>query len=220
MSKVEKQPFSKTMTEIKNVFLDTFLTKNIVLVQAIGITPILAAGVTLQKGVVLTLCTAAVLLPASLFMSLFGDKLPTWVRAPIYSVGAALILLGAAVLLDRSVSNELYASLYVFLPLTAVNTLVSYRAGGFSVSHVPVVALTDAIASSLGFGLVICVVSALREMASFGTLWGETLNFAIVLPEAALPYAAFLLLGFMAAFLQWIQSVIARRENASVRLNG
>ncbi len=220
MSKVEKQPFSKTMTEIKNVFLDTFLTKNIVLVQAIGITPILAAGVTLQKGVVLTLCTAAVLLPASLFMSLFGDKLPTWVRAPVYSVGAALILLGAAVLLDRSVSNELYASLYVFLPLTAVNTLVSYRAGGFSVSHVPVVALTDAIASSLGFGLVICVVSALREMASFGTLWGETLNFAIVLPEAALPYAAFLLLGFMAAFLQWIQSVIARRENASVRLNG
>ena len=208
---MSRQAFSNTMDELKHVFFDTFLAKNIVLVQAIGITPILAAGVTLQNGVVLTICTAAVLLPASLFMSLFGDRLPAWVRAPIYTVGAALILLGAAVLIDRYISHELYAALYVFLPLTAVNTLVSYRAGGFSVSHEPIVALTDALASSLGFGLVICSVSALREMASFGTLWGEAIHFAVKLPEAALPYAAFLLLGFMSAFLQWVRSAQGRR---------
>ena len=39
----QKQPFSKTVSEIKNVFFDSFLGKNIVLVQAIGITPIIAA---------------------------------------------------------------------------------------------------------------------------------------------------------------------------------
>lgn len=211
MSKIQRQPFSKTMHEIKHVFIDSFLVKNIVLVQAIGITPILAAGVTLQNGVVLTLCTAAVLLPTSLFMSLLGDKLPAWMRAPIYSVGAALILLGAAILVDRYVSHELYAALYVILPLTAVNSVVSYRAGGFSASHVPIVAITDAVASSLGFGLVICVVSALREMASFGTLWDKPLHFAVVLPEAALPYAAFLMLGFMAALLQWVRAIRTKR---------
>lgn len=218
MSKMGKQPFSRTMGEIRNVFWDTFLAKNIVLVQAIGITPIIAAGVTLKNGVILTLCTAAVLLPASLFMSLLGDKLPAWIRAPIYSVGAALILLGAAILVDSVISHELYAALYVFLPLTAVNTLVSYRAGGFSVSHEPAVAITDAIASTLGFGLVICLVSGLREMASFGTLWNKPLNSAVVLPEAALPYAAFLTLGFMAAFLQWIRAVIGRHLSKKAQI--
>jgi electron transport complex protein RnfE len=210
MGKVNRQSFSKTMGELKNTFWDTFLTKNIVLVQAIGISPILAAGVTLKNGVVLTLCTAAVLIPASLFMSFFGERLTPWVRAPLYTVGAALIMLGAAILLDRVISHELYAALYVFLPLTAVNTLVSYRAGGFSVSHEPIVALVDAVASSLGFGLVICIVSALREIASFGTLWEKPLNFTVVLSEAALPYAAFLMLGFMAAFLQWLSSAVNR----------
>ena len=178
--------------------------------QAIGIAPILAAGITLQNGVTLTLCTAAVLLPSSLFMSFFGDRLPAWVRAPLYTVGSTLLLLGAALLIDRFISQQLYANLYIFLPLTAVNSLVSYRAGGFSVSHKPTVALVDAIASSLGFGIVICVVSALREITSYGKLWNIPLNSAFKLPEAALPYAAFLLLGFMAAFLQWIKSASER----------
>lgn len=206
-----KQPFSKTLRELWDVFFGAFLSQNIVLVQAIGLCPIIAIGVNLKYGVALAVCTALVLLPASLFMSLLGDRLPAWSRAPLYTVGAAAILLGAAVVIDRFISPELYAALYLFLPLMAVNTLVSYRAGGFSVSHEPVVALTDALASSLGFGLVICIVSALREIASSGSLWGIPLHIDLRLPEAALPYAAFIMLGFMAAFLQWLKSLLARR---------
>lgn len=210
-----KQPFSKTIHELWDVFFSSFLSKNIVLVQAIGLCPIIAIGTNLKYGVVLTICTAAVLLPASLFMSLFGDKLPGWVRAPIYTVGASLILLGAAIFVDKLVSHEIYAALYLFIPLMAVNTLVSYRAGGFSVSHEPIVALTDALASTLGFGLVLCTVSALREIAAFGTIWDIPLHTQLVLPEAAFPFAAFLLLGFMAAFLQWLKSSIAKWAHKS-----
>lgn len=206
-----KQPFSKSLRELWDVFFGAFLSQNIVLVQAIGLSPIIAIGVNLKYGVTLAVCTAPVLLPASLFMSLLGDRLPPWSRAPLYTVGAAAILLGAAVVIDRFISHELYAALYLFLPLMAVNTLVSYRAGGFSVSHEPAVALTDALASSLGFGLVICLVSALREIASSGTLWDIPLHIDLRLPEAALPYAAFIMLGFMAAFLQWLKSLLARQ---------
>lgn len=210
-----KQPFSKTMHELREVFFSSFLSRNIVLVQAIGLCPIIAIGTNLKFGVVLTLCTAAVLLPASLFMSLFGDKLPGWARAPIYTVGASLILLGAAILVDKVISHEIYAALYLFIPLMAVNTLVSYRAGGFSVSHEPVVALTDALASTFGFGLVLCFVSALREIGAYGTIWGYPLHTQLVLPEAAYPFAAFIILGFMAAFLQWLKSGLVKWQNKS-----
>lgn len=214
-----KARHARAKGELRETFWDAFLIKNIVLVQAISLCPIIAVGVTLQNGVVLTVCTAAVMLPVSLFMSLVGDRIPVWMRAPLYTLGSSLILLGAMVVLDEFVSHELYAALYVFLPLTAVNTLISYRAGGFSVSHEPLVAVTDALASTLGFGLVICVVSALREMASFGTLWNVPLNVSLMLPEAALPYAALIMLGFMAAFLQWLKAELAERRQRKEPMN-
>ena len=209
---MSKQPFSRSVRELRDVFLDAFLVKNIILVQAIGLCPIIAAGVTLKYGVVLTVCAAAVLLPASLFMSFVGDKLPDWLRAPLYTVGASVILLGVAIYIDRHISSEIYAALYLYIPLMAVNTLVSYRAGGFSVSHEPIVALTDALASTLGFGLVICVIAAMRELVSYGTLWDIPVNLGLKLPDAAYPYAAFIMLGFMAAFLQWLKSKLNYKE--------
>lgn len=190
-------------------FFETFLSKNIVLVQAIAICPIIAVGTELKLGVVLMLCTAAVLLPTSLCMSLIGEKLPSWLRPPVYTVGASLLLLGAAAIVDH-MSPKIYADLYLFLPLMAVNTIFTYRAGGFSVSNRPAAALVDAVGSSCGFGLVICAVSCIREIAIYGTVWGHPLEFDLRLPEAALPYAAFIMLGFMAALLQWIKSIAAR----------
>lgn len=195
--------------ELLGVFFDTFITKNIVLVQAIGLCPIIAIGINLKYGVALTACTAAVLLPTSLCMSLWGSRIPSWARPPVYTVAASLLLLLAALVVDRWVSHELYASLYLFLPLMAVNTIFTYRAGGFSVSNRPAAALVDALGSALGFGLAICVVSALREMAAFGTLWDKPLGFKLLLPEAVEPFAGFILLGFMAAFLKWIKGLIA-----------
>ena len=38
------------------------------------------------------------------------------------------------------IRDRLYASLYLFLPLMAVNTIFTYRAGGFSVSNRPAAA--------------------------------------------------------------------------------
>ena len=202
--------------KLTGIFMYSFLLRNIVLVQGIGLCPIVAVGVTLQNGVALTVCTAAVLLPCSLCISLLRDRIPDWLRPLLYTAGASVLLLGAAWLLNRYISHELYASLYLFLPLMAVNTIFTYRAGGFSTNNRPTAALVDALGSSLGFGLVICTVSALRELASYGTLWNIPLNLPYTLPEAAMPYAAFIMLGFMAAFLQWFKSA-ARRVYGRVR---
>lgn len=66
-------------------------------------------------------------------------------------MGASILLLGAAALVNQYLSHELYAALYLYLPLMAVNTIFTYRAGGFSVTNRPVAALVDAAGSSLGF---------------------------------------------------------------------
>ena len=199
----EQKSFKEQM---RHVFSRAFAYDNVVLVQGLGLCPIIAAGTTLQKGVALTVCTAAVLLPSSLLMAAVGKKMPAALRTPIYTILAMVLMVACGFVMNTYVSPELYASLYVFLPLMAVNTLFTYRAGGFSVGRHPLLAITDAVGTSLGFGVVICVISTLREMAATGTIWGKPLGYAARFPEASYPFAAIILLGFMAALLRHIRS--------------
>ncbi len=197
-------------------FVETAVTKNLVLTQAIGICPIIAAGVTLQNGVALTACTAAVLLPLSLLMPLIGNRLPGWLRPVLYVLLAALALVGASYLIETRISPELYARLYVFIPLIAVNML---RAHNSTMSHTmhPMETIIEALGSTIGFGAVICVISAIREVTIYSTLWGIPIGSGFTLPEAAAPFAAFIMLGFMSAALQWTRHHIAayfRRKEA------
>ena len=191
-----------------NIFVANAITHNFVLIQALGLTPILAAGVTLKQGVALTVCAAVVQLPLAFIMGIVGNRLAKWLRPALYVLLASLLMVGAAYIMEVFISPELYAKLYLFIPLMAVNMLHSRNSGMASVIR-PLATIADGLGSTVGFGLVICLISALREMAAFDTLWDIPLAYTVALPEAAAPFAAFILLGFLAAFLQWIRQRVS-----------
>lgn len=195
---------------LAQIFFDTFLVRNIVLVKMIGLCPIVGAALNLKNGVALTVCAGLALIPTALLMSLVGTHLKPAARAPLYTLLATVLLGGAAYVVDAHISTELYASLYLYLPLMAVNTLITYRAGGFAVTSGPLAALADALGSTLGFGLVICIVSALREMLAFGTIWDVTLTEQPWLPAASSPFMSFLIVALLAALLQFVRTLLRR----------
>lgn len=184
------------------LFVENAVTNNIVLIQALGLCPIIGASTTLQNGVVLTVCTAAVLLPLSLLMAFFGHRLPKWLRPAVYVMVASLLLVGTSFVLSRHISSPLYAELHHFIPLIAVNMLYARTVGFSSIAH-PVSTVVDALGSTVGFGAVICAISALREVLAFGTLWNQPVDTSVTLPQTTAPFIAFILLGLMAATLQW-----------------
>lgn len=205
----EKKRRAGSLKNLLQIFFDTFLVRNIVLVKMIGLCPILAVAVNLKYGVALTLCAGVALIPAALLMSLVGEKLKPAARAPLYTLLASLLLLGAAYVADLF-APELYAALYLYLPLMAVNTLVTYRAGGFAVTSRPLAAMSDALGSTLGFGIVICIVSVAREFLTYGTLWELPLMDTPLLPAAGSPFMAFLILAVLAAGLQFVRALLRR----------
>ncbi|MBQ1951023.1 MAG: hypothetical protein II363_05480 [Clostridia bacterium] len=184
------------------IFVDNAVTNNIVLIQALGLCPIIAAGTTLKNGVALTVCAAVILLPLSFIVSLLGERLPKWLRPAVYVVIGSLLMVGAAYVMETSISPELYAKLYLFIPLMAVNMLYT-RSGGMTTVIYPLATIADALGSTVGFGIVICLISALREITISSTLWDVPLGYTVSLPEVAAPFAAFILLGFLSALLQW-----------------
>ena len=180
-----------------HLFVENAVTNNIVLIQALGLCPIIAAGTTLQNGVVLAVCTAAVMIPLSLFIALMGSWMPKWLRPAAYVVLASLLLVGCSFLLDRYISPELFAKLHHFIPLIAVNMLYARTTGFSSIVH-PGATIMDAVGSTVGFGLV-----------AYSTLWNIPVETEITLPQAASPFTAFILLAFLAAGLQWTRQRIS-----------
>ena len=200
-----------TFRSLLTAFWDVFLPRNEVLVQAMGLCPILAIGYDIKYGVALAVCTALVMIPANVLLSLFGEKFPLWLRPPVHAICTALLLLLAAFILHQYISLDIYASLYLFLPLMAVNSLFTMRASGIQTERVhPLVSLMDSLGASLGFALVLCVASALREIAIFGTIWDIPLGIKTHFPEAQHPFIGYVLLGFMAAALQWLRQFLRR----------
>lgn len=191
-----------------HLFVENAVTNNIVLIQALGLCPIIAVSTTLQNGVVMAACTAAVMIPLSLMMAFLGGAMPKWLRPAVYVTLASLLLVGCSYILEGCISAELYAKLHHFIPLIAVNMLYARTVGFASIMH-PVTTIMDAVGSTLGFGLVICVVSAIREVLAFGTLWAVPMGTDIVIPEMTAPFTAFILLAFFAASLQWTRQRIS-----------
>lgn len=199
-----------------SVFWRAFLPENVVLVQALSLCPILAVGSNLQDGVTLAVCTLAVLVPTDLVFSLLDKKISSKLRPLLHALLSSIFLLLAALVLRQWIAPNIYAHLYLFLPLMAVSTLFTYRSAGVTVlgKGSLVSFLADSLGSALGFGLVLCVTSALREMAITGTLWNIPLGYAARFPEAEHPFIGFVLLGFMAATLQWVKQLLRRRTPA------
>ena len=200
-----------------SVVWNAFLPQNVVLVQALGLCPILAMGINLRYGVALSLCTIVTLVLADLFFALVSKYVATRLQPVVYVLISSVLLFGAAVGLQW-ISAEVYAHLYLFLPLMAVNTLYTYRTAIAPSAKRPTITtvLADSLGSALGFSLVLCVASALREMAINGSLWNIPLGYEARFPEAAHPFVGFILLGFMAAMLQWVKQLLKGKESQEV----
>ncbi len=201
-----------------SVMWNAFLPQNVVLVQALGLCPILAIGINLRYGVALSACVVATVVLSDLLFALLAKYIATRLQPIVYVLIASILLLGTAVVLRLFISAEIYAHLYLFLPLMAVNTLYTYRSAiAPSTPRIGLaVTLADSLGCALGFSMVLCVASALREMAIYGTLWNVPLGYEVRFPEAEHPFIGFILLGFMAATLQWCKKLSHRKDPQEV----
>lgn len=188
--------------------------------------PVLALGLALPFAIVPTtslksgaaislIVTAATALP-TLLAPILWRKRPLWLRA-VASVMSSMAAVMLASLLLRP-WPLLMDSLGSYISLAAVNTLM-FQMAVMEPRKCVSTALLDTLRMCLGFALVVCSVSALREILSSRTIWGvEWSLYPIGIDGVTLPYFGFILLGFLSALFRsldrWIKrSMLARRES-------
>ena len=62
--------------------------------------------------------------------------------------------------------------------------------------------------------LAVLLLSALRELGGSGSLWDIPVTAKAYVPAAGSPFAALILLGLLAALLQWTRNRFHREEAA------
>lgn len=180
--------------------------RNVVLISGFMLPYIVMPAVSLKTAVALTVAMLFTVL-LGVLAAQFISKQNDWVRYIVVTLAA----LGGVALSRfalRLISTEIFDSLGIYLPLMAVNSIVVlYAAQRADRDNLPS-ALIRGISAVVGFGLVACVVGALRELLLTGAVWGIPVA-APSFPAAGSVFFGFILLAFFSAAVQALRRLWA-----------
>ncbi|MBQ2945885.1 MAG: electron transport complex subunit RsxE [Clostridia bacterium] len=209
-----KTTVKKNKVSLIGVLLDGIVFKNPVLIQLLGMCPILATSTSLENAFGMGVAVTFVLFFSNIIISLLRKIIPEKIRIAAYII----IIAGFVSVIDmilKAYLPSLSSSLGVFIPLIVVNCIIFARAESFASKNGVIPSAVDGIACGIGFTIALSIVSAIREILGNGTIlgfhiFGESFQPATMM---LLPFGGFLTLGFVIALVQFVTDKIGKGGN-------
>ena len=217
------------MTSYREITLNGLWKNNPALVQLLGLCPLLGVSNSTVNALGLALATTLVLICSNAAVSLVRGVVNTAVRLPAFVMIIAA-LTTCIELLMQAYTYELYQILGIFIPLITTNCVILGRADGFAAKHDPARAAYDGLMMGLGFGSVLVLIGAIRELLGTGALFANmhllfgpmAADWKLTLVHdyrgfllAILPPGAFIVLGLLIAGKNRIDQIAAERARAA-----
>jgi Na+-translocating ferredoxin:NAD+ oxidoreductase subunit E len=212
--------------EFRTIARNGIWKQNSSLSQLLGLCPLLAVTTTAVNGVMLSLATIIVMAIANIAVASLRNFIPHEIRIPVFILIVASLVTVVDLLFNANL-HELYIVLGIFIPLIVTNCIVLARVEAFAAKNPPLQSTLDGISRGLGMLWTLALLGAMRELLGSGTLFGgidlvfPSLHPIQLLPEsypnfllAMLPPGAFILLGCMIAWKNWMDARAAERAKA------
>ena len=165
--------------KIKDVFKAPLNIMNPVLVQVLGICSALAVTSQLKPALVMGLAVTVITAFSNLIISLIRQTIPNRIRIVVQLVVvAALVTIVSQVL--KAFVYDVSVELSVYVGLIITNCILMGRLEAFAMQNKPWPSFVDGISHGLGYGIILVVVGAFRELLGRGTLLGFQ-----IIPESA-----------------------------------
>ena len=201
------------MSEIRSNFKESLaylFFRNPVLVLGLVIGQ-LAAGVSnLQNAAALSVTYFFVVSGVLVFASLFGKKLPGWLKVVLYAIVGSLMLV-PSYFISAGISATIFDSVGIYPALLAVSTVPIIYSSKIAEKQTPAKAILNGVCIAAGFAFTAVILGAAREFLGKGSLWNFKFSEAYY-PAAKLPFWGFILLGFMAAILNWVKELASKND--------
>lgn len=179
--------------------------ENPVLVQMIGMCPLLAVTTSVSNGIGMGLTTMVVLVLSNILISLLRKVIPNSLRMPCY-IGVIASFVTVTELSLKAYLPSLYEALGLYIPLIVVNCIIMGRAEAFAGKYPVVPAFFDGIGMGLGFTLGLTILGGAREILGTGAIFGCNLyaeDYGMLM--FVLAPGAFLVLGYLIALVNKIK---------------
>jgi Na+-transporting NADH:ubiquinone oxidoreductase subunit D len=165
----EREPlFSK---KNKKLISDPLDENNPVTIQVLGICSALAVTVQMKAAVVMSVSVLFVLILANVTVSLIRNLIPNRIRIIVQLVVVAAFV----IVVDKVLKEYLFdvsKELSVFIGLIITNCIIMGRLEAFALGNKPWPSALDAVGNSLGYAMVLVIVSFFKELFGSGKLFG------------------------------------------------
>tara|TARA_R110001583_G_scaffold33943_6_gene114599 strand:+ start:6866 stop:7498 length:633 start_codon:yes stop_codon:yes gene_type:complete len=157
--------------ELQEVLTSPVVNNNPIALQVLGVCSALAVTATLQNAIVMTLAVMFVTAFSSMFISMIRNYIPNSVRIIVQmAIIASLVIVVDQILKAYAFGISKQLSVYVGLIIT--NCIVMGRAEAFAMKNNPLPSFLDGIGNGLGYGFILVLVGAFRELFGSGALFG------------------------------------------------
>ena len=196
----------------KSIISDPLIDNNPITKQILGICSALAVTVKVENAIVMSLALMFVLASSNSIIASLRKMIPSKVRIIVQlTVIASLVVLIDEIL--KAYVYDISKQLTVFVTLIITNCIVMGRAEAFAMQNNVKDSFFDGFGNAAGYGGVLILVSAFRELFGYGTLLdyqiiplslylesgGWYVNNGLIL----FPPGAFIILGLII----WIQRI-------------
>jgi Na+-transporting NADH:ubiquinone oxidoreductase subunit D len=156
----------------RNVLLDPLFNNNPIALQVLGICSALAVTTKMETSVVMTIAVVAVVAFSNFFISLVRNYTPSSIRMIVQlTIIASLVIVVDQIL--KAFLFDVAKQLSVFVGLIITNCIVMGRAEAFAMQNPPKLSFIDGIGNGLGYGVILLLVGACREIFGSGTFFGR-----------------------------------------------
>lgn len=189
MSEVQNEPLYASVE--KRARRDRIFLNNPVMMQGLGLAPLIVAATTLKNGIMLSTAVVLLLTPTRVFAALLSRFSYFRFRGLTYALTAAVVYIGARYVMGIFYTPAELALLGLYLPLLVADPIVLKRYERPQRERTRT-ALRKGVITSCGYILALLMISALREVLGLGTLLGSPVLTSALFPMAQLPSGGFM----------------------------
>lgn len=195
---------------------DRIFLNNPVIMQGLGLAPIIVPATTLENAFILMLAVVLLLTPTRIIATAISHYVSEKMRAIVYVLTSSVLFILIAYLMDAFIFGSKMRQVGIYLPLLVVEPLIVKRYGS-SNRETAMTSLKKGIITTIGFSLVLFLMASLREILAFGT-WGGIVFFNIsLLPFLSYPAGGFILMGVLAAIWRALVNLFKKKISLEVK---
>ncbi|MEG2671707.1 MAG: Rnf-Nqr domain containing protein [Ruthenibacterium sp.] len=192
---------------------DRIFLNNPVIMQGLGLAPLIVADSSLKNAVMLSVAVILLLMPTRVIAAVLSRFIHFRFRGLTYALTSATVYIGVLWAMNHLFPAADLALLGLYLPLLVVDPIVLKRYERPQRERMDT-AFQKGLITSIGYALVLILVGMVREILGAGTLYGAVIFKTALFPIAKLPAGGFMLLALMMAL--WRGAVFSFKKQMNM----